>query len=281
MSFSALTGGGVGGAYQPGDKWGAQTAEKVRTNFNDHETRVVSLETATAGASIAGLTDVGLTSPLSDGEVLTYDSGSGLWENAAPAVSDSSSNTFTNKTLNAESTGNIITLPFTVFWPAAVCDNSVPYSPLWSCVSGATAPTATNITGSNITSAELEFVDGATNSIWIPFVLPSDWTGALDLRIFWRCTATSGNVVWQVQTGGVVDGGVVDVALNAAQTVTDAAQGSASRFNTASLSSLTLTGLVAGGWMWLRLFRDPSHASDTLGASAFLLGAEMKYRRAM
>ncbi len=86
MSFIALTGGGVGGAYQPGDKWGAQTAEKVRTNFNDHETRVVDLETATAAASIAGLTDVGLSSPLSDGEILTYDSGSGLWVNAASAL---------------------------------------------------------------------------------------------------------------------------------------------------------------------------------------------------
>ncbi len=258
----------------------ASWANDVAAADADLTTRVEDLETTVgAGSSVATLTDVALGSPLTSGDVLTYNGAA--WVNDPPDVTAASSNTFTNKIINAESTGNVITLPFTVFWPAAVSDNSVPYSPLWSCVSGASAPTAANIAGSNITSAELEFVDGATNSIWISFVLPSDWTGALDLRIFWRSTATSGNVVWQVQTGGVVDGGVVDVSLNAAQTVTDAAQGSASRFNTASLSSLTLTGLVAGGWMWLRLFRDPSHASDTLGASAFLLGAEMKYRRAM
>ncbi len=280
MSFTPLTGGGVGGAYIPGDKFGAQTAEKIRTNFNDHETRVGDLETTvSAGSSVATLTDVGLGSPLSTGDVLTYDGA--VWSNEEPAVSNSSSNTFTNKTINAEGTGNVITLPFTVFWPAAVCDNSVAYSPLWSCVSGATAPNVLTITGSNVTGAELEFTDAATMSIWMSFVLPSDWTGALDLRIFWRSPATTGNVVWQVQTGGVVDGGVVDVALNAAQTVTDATPGSASRFNTATISSLTLTGLVAGGWMWLRLFRDPSHASDTLGDNAHFLGAEMKYRRAM
>ncbi len=81
MSFTPLTGGGVGGAYQPGDKWGAQTAEKVRGNFNDHETRIVDLEDAD---SLAGLIDVGLTSPVSDGDLLTYDIGSGLWVNTAP-----------------------------------------------------------------------------------------------------------------------------------------------------------------------------------------------------
>ncbi len=258
----------------------ASWANSVAAADADLTTRVEDLETSVAGgSSVATLTDVALGSPLASGDALTYNGAA--WVNEPPEVTAASSNTFTNKTLNAESTGNLITLPFTVFWPAAVCDNSVAYSPLWSCVSGATAPNVLTILGSNVTGAELEFTDAATMSIWMSFVLPSDWTGALDLRIFWRSPATTGNVVWQVQTGGVVDGGVVDVSLNAAQTVTDATQGSASRFNTATISSLTLTGLVAGGWMWLRLFRDPSHASDTLGDSANFLGAEMKYRRSM
>jgi hypothetical protein len=189
--------------------------------------------------------------------------------------------TLTNKTLDAEGTGNLITLPFTVFWPAAVSDNSVAYSPLFSCKSGATAPLAISIAGTNIESAQLDFSDGATQQIWNSFRLPDDWVGAIDLKIFWKSTATSGNVVWQVQTGFIADGGDFDAALNAAQTVTDATQGVASRFNTATLSSLTLTGAAAGKWMHFRLFRDPAHASDTLGATASLLGVEMKYRRAM
>lgn len=33
-TFTALTGGGAGSAYQAGDKFGYQTAEKIRQNFN-------------------------------------------------------------------------------------------------------------------------------------------------------------------------------------------------------------------------------------------------------
>jgi hypothetical protein len=44
MSFTPLTGTGTAGAYIPGDKLGAQTVEKIRTNFNDHETRILVTE---------------------------------------------------------------------------------------------------------------------------------------------------------------------------------------------------------------------------------------------
>lgn len=191
------------------------------------------------------------------------------------------SQTLTNKTLDAEGTGNLITIPFTVFWPAAVSDNSVAYSPIFSSKSGSAPPTATSIAGTNIESAQLDFPDAGMKQIWNSFRLPDDWVGAIDMKIFWVTTATSGNVVWQVQTGFIADGGDFDAALNAANTVTDAAQGVASRFNTATLSGLTLTGAAAGKWMHFRFFRDPAHASDTLGATASLLGIEMKYRRAM
>src|SRR4051812_36683710 len=33
-TFTALTGGGAGSAYQTGDKWGYQTAEKVRNDLD-------------------------------------------------------------------------------------------------------------------------------------------------------------------------------------------------------------------------------------------------------
>ncbi len=234
MSFTSLP------SVISGDFIRASWAALVDGNFDDHQSRIVTLE---AGASAV--------------------------------------QTLTNKTLDAEGTGNLITLPFTVFWPAAVTDNGAGYQPLFNSIAGATAPGAAPISGTNITACALDFVDSTLQQIWQTFRLPDDWVGAIDLKIFWRSTATSGNVVWQVQTGFIADGGDFDAALNAAQTVTDTTQGVASRFNTATLSSLTLTGAAAGKWMNFRLFRDPAHASDTLGATASLLGVEMKYRRAM
>ncbi len=199
----------------------------------------------------------------------------------APIGTTSGTKTLTNTTLDAEATGNVITLPFTVFWPAAVFEDNAAYAPHWSKANDATSPTDTSFVGTNVITGTLDFSDATTQQAWQNFRLPDDWTGAIDLKIFWKSTATTGNVVWQVQTGFVADGATFDPTLNAAQTVTDATQGVASRFNTATLSSLTLTGAAAGSWMWLRLFRDPAHASDTIGATASLLGVEMKYRRAM
>src|SRR5678815_1066850 len=75
MSYTSLP------TVTAGDFIRASWATLVDGNFDDHESRIVTLE---GGAS--------------------------------------SVQTLTNKTLDAEGTGNLITIPFTVFWPAAVCD---------------------------------------------------------------------------------------------------------------------------------------------------------------
>lgn len=43
-TFTALTGSGGSGAYVAGDRFGYQTVELIRTNFNDHETRILAME---------------------------------------------------------------------------------------------------------------------------------------------------------------------------------------------------------------------------------------------
>jgi hypothetical protein len=63
--------------------------------------------------------------------------------------------------------------------------------------------------------------------------------------------------------------------------VTDAAQGVASMRNSASISSVTITGCAVSEMMHIRLQRDASHASDTLAATAEFVGMEFTYRRAM
>lgn len=170
----------------------------------------------------------------------------------------------------------------TIYWPTAICDQSGVYAPLWTSLTGASGPDYSACWGgSNVEGAALDFTDSSTQYLWQQFLLPSDWTGAIDLLFVWRSSATSGNAVWQVQTACSAVGETIDPAWNTAQTVTDATQGVANRMNTAAISSITTTGCAAGEMLWFRILRDPSHASDTLGASAQLIGVQMTYRRSL
>lgn len=187
------------------------------------------------------------------------------------------------KLYDAEASGNTLTLPFTEYIPGAVCESdyaaaSYAYIPDWRSVF-ASAPTPVCIAGANVTTAAAQFVDASTRILWNERRLPADWTGAIDLMVFWRTSAITGNAVWQFQTACVADSEVVDPAWNAAQTVTDAALGTTFWRNSTSSTSLTTTGCAAGETFYFKLFRDPTHASDTLGAIAELLGVQLTIRR--
>lgn len=173
---------------------------------------------------------------------------------------------------------------FIEYWPANAYDTAA-YTVGWNLHSpGVDAPTDIS-NGTNVSVfGSLRFDDSATESVNRQFPLPTDWTGALDLTIYWLTPATSGNVVWQVATLCIADNETLDTATftyNAAQTVTDAAKASASYLNTASIASLTTTGCAAGELLVLKLFRDPTNAGDTLANNADFLGAKFTYRRAL
>ena len=189
--------------------------------------------------------------------------------------------TLTNKTLNAESTGNAITLPFTQHIPAARCDNATATSPAWSFPTSNPGVPACE-TGTNTQFGTMDFADGgsALSAQW-HMRLPADWTGALDAQIKWFTSATSGNVVWQVATVCVADAETADPSFNTASTVTDAAKGTTLQLNDAAITGITTTGCAAGEELFVKLLRDPGHASDTLAATARLVGVELTYRRAM
>lgn len=200
-------------------------------------------------------------------------------------VGHDTTNTLTNKTLDAEGTGNVLTLSFTEWWPAGVVDGA-PYTVGWNTPSpaGTTGPTDT-ANGSGVSLYHtLRFDDSATESINRQFALPTDWTGALNLMIYWQTTATTGNVVWQVATVCIADNENMDptsFSYNAAQTVTDAAKGSATFLNTALIASLTTTGCAADELLIVKLFRDPANAGDTLANNADLVGVKFTYRRTL
>lgn len=241
-TFTAITGSGGGGAYVSGDKFGYQTVEKIRTNFNDHETRILAVEAA--------------------------------------YITASSSTTFTNKTFNAESTGNILTFPVKIWIPAAICNNATPASHGWSFPTSNPGVPACQ-TGSNTQFGTMDFADSADLSAQYHLRLPSDWTSTVDVAIKWFTSATSGDVVWQIATICVADAETSDPAFNTASTVTDTAKGTTLQENDASITTVTVTGCAAGELMFVKVKRDAAHASDTLAATARLIGIEITYRRAI
>ncbi len=186
-----------------------------------------------------------------------------------------------NTLYNAESTGNTLTEPVKIWIPAARCDNATATSPEWSFPTTNPGVPAC-VTGSNTQFGVMDFADGAnTLSAQWHLKLPSDWTSTVDAKFVWFTTATTNSVVWQIRTICVADAETSDPAYNTASTVTDAAKGSTNQQNDATISTVTVTGCAAGELMYVRILRDPTNGSDTLAATARLVGVELTYRRAM
>jgi len=196
-------------------------------------------------------------------------------------VGKATSDVLTNKTLDVEGTGNAITTVSKASLMAAGGTAAAPYL-LWNALA-ANAPTATCAAGTTETTlldcyASFPDSDGDT-SIQVPFMLPSDWTGAIDLKFKWKAAATTGDVVWQATLVCRADAEVNDAAFNAASTVTDTAKGTTLQLNDASITGMTTTGCAAGELATLKVLRNRTHASDTITGTVLLEGVEVTTRR--
>lgn len=187
--------------------------------------------------------------------------------------------TFTNKTYDAEGTGNVLTIPRRIWLPAAGCNNATAGS-VWDLPASSPAVAAC-ITGTNTQKGVLDFADAASLSAQLTYVLPSTWTGTVDAKIKWLTTATSGDVVWQLATICVADAETDDPAFNTASTVTDTAKGTTNQTNDAAITTVTVTGCAASELLHVKILRDSAHASDTLAATARLIGVELVIREAI
>jgi hypothetical protein len=190
--------------------------------------------------------------------------------------------TQTNKTFDAEGTGNTLTVPSKVWLAAAGCSNTTAAS-FWDLPTS-TPAVAACVTGTNIQKGVLQYADtsggfSAQNTI----LLPADFSGNIDARIIWRTSATSGNAKFSLSTActDVAASATDDPSFNTASTVTTAAPGTTLQIQTSSITSLTKTGCVAGNLLHVKLFRDGNDGSDTLGASLDVIGVELTIRRAM
>lgn len=197
-------------------------------------------------------------------------------------VGKATTDTLTNKTLDVEGTGNSITTVSKASFMAAGGTAAAPFL-LWNTLAS-NAPTATCTAGSTETTlldcyASFPDSDG-DYSLQVPFMLPSDWTGNIDLKFKWKAAATSGDVVWQATLVCRADAEINDAAFNSANTVTDTAKGTTLQLNDASITAMTTTGCAAGELATLKVLRNRTHASDSITGAVLLEGVEMTTRMA-
>jgi len=134
-----------------------------------------------------------------------------------------------------------------------------------------------DISGGGSLYAVASFTDG--NNYWVQdhFNMPDDWVGdTVSLDIYWRTTATTGNVTWQCQIGKLRAGDPPGVAFNAAGTVTATAPGTSRQTMKSRITSLPRTGILAGDEMFFKFSRS---ASDTATAPAELLSIKFNLNR--
>ena len=148
-----------------------------------------------------------------------------------------------------------------VWLPAAGCNN-VTASPFWDLFTSNT-PAIACITGSQTTKGVFDFDAAADEHAQTTLMLPTGWTGNIDVIIKWLAVSTSGDTVWFVQTSCVADGETDDPSWNTASFVADTAKGTTLQTNDATISNITMTGCAAGELFHLRWGRDGDGSLDT------------------
>lgn len=202
----------------------------------------------------------------------------GAAESCTDFAEAADTHTFTNKTLNVESTGNVVTTVEHVWFPAAGCNNATA-APFYDLPTSNGAAAAC-VTGTNTQKGVLDFDTTTSESAQVTHLLPSDWTGSVDVNIKWFAAATSSSVAWNVATICVADGETDDPAYNTASAAVDAAKGTTNQTNDAAITGLTVTGCAAGELLHLKVSRDVANGSDAMTGDARLIGFELVYRRA-
>lgn len=192
--------------------------------------------------------------------------------------------TLTNTTLSAEGTGNVLTIPFEAHWPVAGCNNATA-GPVFDLPTS-NAPAATCDTGTNTQKAYLAFDATTEESFQDHWILPTGFTGAIDVHFRWKAAATTGAVGWCAQLIRVPDAATSDPAFPAqaaGNCVSDTAKGTTLQENTATISGVTCTSCAAGDHVYVRISRDADGGAvtDDMTGDAFLLTYGRTWRLAL
>jgi hypothetical protein len=177
---------------------------------------------------------------------------------------------------NAVDSGIAAGAPFVSkpFVPFGVCNNATPGTALSLPTSNAASPACN--TGTNIQEGTLNFADG--QSAQFTYLIPSDWTGAIDARLVFFDASTSGTVIFQIATSCAATSGSTndDLVFNtpdAFATITLNATANA-QWQTAK-TGINTTGCSASNTMQVKIIRT----TDTAVSAAQVKGLELTVRR--
>jgi hypothetical protein len=175
-----------------------------------------------------------------------------------------STGALTNVTLNGESTGNTITLTEEDWFDLVACQESTA-SHIWNLIT-ATYPAAACDTGSNTQKGYASFDATTDEAIYMDWVLPTGWTGSIDIHFIWKAAATSGATGWCAQLIRVADASTSDPAFPAQASgncVSDTAKGTTLQENHATISGVTCTSCAARDHIYVRISRDANGGAVT------------------
>jgi len=256
FSCQSIT-GSAGGVADPGGN-GFMSRTALNTSINRTLTGTANQISITNGTGVSG------------DPVFSIDT--------THVATDTNTLTFTNKTVDAEGTGNVYTRPFYVeFTPG--CNNAAASNGAFD------VPTSSAATfscfGTGTTHGAADFVDGSTTGISGHFTLPQGWAGNMDARIYWFGGISSANAVrFSVQTGCVADTEAVSTgpSYNTASASNTAYTGTANQRKTTTLSAIAMTNCSAGEEMYFALQRIGGDAGDTYAATAEVLSIQFEGR---
>jgi hypothetical protein len=169
-----------------------------------------------------------------------------------------------------------VTIPRKMLIIGALCNNATA-RPVWSMPTSG-APTANCNTGRNVQEATLDFADG--NSAQYSLYLPSDWTGAIDARLMFFDSATSGTVIFQIATACTATSGSTndDLAFNTTDSFsTITLNATANALWEATKLSINTTGCQPGNKLQIKITR----ATDTAAGVARFSALELTTRAAI
>jgi hypothetical protein len=152
-------------------------------------------------------------------------------------------------------------------------------------IAGALTPNTTNgavatlleTTTNKVMLNTLDYDQSTLQSAQIAVPMPKSWNeGTVTVQFIWTATSGSGDIVWGVKAVAISDGDAIDAAFGTAQTVTDTLIATNDQHETSFTSALTIAGSPANNdVVYFNFYRDAANASDTLNATAKLIGVRV------
>lgn len=180
----------------------------------------------------------------------------------------------TNITLDAEGTGNTLTIQEETWFDVAACQDTTAQL-IWDTPT-TNRPAAACDTGSNTQKGYASFDDTTDESFETNWVLPAGFTGAIDIHFIWKAAATTGAVGWCAQLIRVADGATSDPAYPAqaaGNCASDTAKGTTLQENHTTITGVTCTSCVARDHVYVRISRDANGGAvtDSMTGDAHLM----------